>query len=398
MVPLRLAFFVILVALSMSAQTQRYSFKNYGREQGLTNMAITTMIQDRTGFIWVATQNGLYWYDGKSFREFESMEESPSRDIEALHESKDGTLWVGTRRGLVRRRGNHFEKIDLGQPVEILGAGSLTSDSAHLYVSTTQGLAALERQADGPYRVQWYSKKPAHGVALDSGGRVWFGCEMSLCRIDSGQVINLDNQYKLPSERWDSIIVDSEGNLWLRSARRLIEVLKKTDQAVVRDQGLPTAGFPAGQLQRSPSGGVMVPTDSGLALPEKDHWRLVTFSNGLASDSVASVIRDHEGSLWIGYRGVGAQRWLGYEHWESWTRSEGLSNDTMWGIRKDQHGTVWAGTNQGLNAKDPKTGVWRAWHERDGLRGEKIRAVEIDHTGDVWAGAYPGGITRLNSQ
>lgn len=397
MVPLRLAFFV-LVALSMSAQTQRYSFKNYGREQGLTNMAITTMMQDRAGFIWVATQNGLYWYDGKSFREFESMQESPSRDIESLHESKDGTLWIGTRNGLVRRLENHFEKIDLGQPVEIIGAGSLTSDSRHLYVSTTQGLAALERQEDGSKLVRWYSKKPAHGVALDSGGRLWFGCELSLCRIDSGQVVNLDHQYKLPAERWDVIITDSEGNLWLRSAKRLFEVLKKTDQAVARDQGLPTAGFPAGLLQRSPSGGVMVPTDSGLALPEKEHWRLVNFGNGLASDSVASVIRDHEGSLWIGYRGVGVQRWLGYEHWESWTRSEGLSNDTMWGIRKDQRGVVWAGTNQGLNAKDPKTGVWRAWHERDGLRGEKIRAVEVDHTGDVWAGAYPGGITRFNSQ
>src|SRR5437660_7694068 len=109
---LRLALFIILAAVSAIAQTQRYSLKSYGRDQGLTNMAITTMIQDRTGFIWVATQNGLYWYDGKSFREFESMEEAPSRDIEALHESKDGTLCVGTRRGLVRRRGNHFEKID----------------------------------------------------------------------------------------------------------------------------------------------------------------------------------------------------------------------------------------------------------------------------------------------
>ncbi|HZQ47768.1 MAG TPA: two-component regulator propeller domain-containing protein, partial [Verrucomicrobiae bacterium] len=110
MLLLRLPCFVLLVALSMNAQTQRYSFKNYGREQGLTNMAMTSMMQDRTGFIWVGTQNGLFWYDSKSFREFESMQESPSRDIEALHESKDGTLWIGTRSGLVRRQGNHFEK------------------------------------------------------------------------------------------------------------------------------------------------------------------------------------------------------------------------------------------------------------------------------------------------
>ena len=269
MASLRFAVLVMLAVVGVTAQTQRYNFKNYGREQGLTNMAVMAMLQDRTGFIWVATQNGLFWYDGKSFREFESMQESPSRDIEALHESSDGTLWVGTRSGLVRRKGSHFEKIDLGA-VEIIGAGSLASDQANrLYVSTTQGLVVLETQEGGSHRTRWLSQRPAHGVGLDGRGRVWFGCETSLCRIDADQVINLDSQYKLPQERWDSIITDSEGNLWMRSARRLIELVNKTDQAIARDKGLPTAGFPAGMLQRSPAGGIMVPTDLGLAFPRK---------------------------------------------------------------------------------------------------------------------------------
>jgi signal transduction histidine kinase/CheY-like chemotaxis protein/streptogramin lyase len=399
MVSLRLAVFVMLAVVGVTAQTQRYSFKNYGREQGLTNMDVTTMLQDRRGFIWVATQNGLFWYDGNSFREFESLQESPSRDFRALHESPDGTLWVGTRSGLARRQGSHFEKIDFGETIEIMGAGSLASDQENrLYVGATQGLAVVETQKDGSRKARWLSRKPAYGVGFDDRGRVWFGCETSLCRVDSGQVINLDSRYKLPNERWDSIITDSEGNLWMRSARRLIELVNKTDQTIARDEGLPASGFPAGSLLRSPTGGIMVPTDFGLALPDKDHWRLVNFGNGLASDSVASVIRDHEGSIWIGFGGVGIQRWLGYQQWESWTKAEGLSNDSMWAIRKDSQGVVWAGTNRGLNAKDPTTGIWRAWHQSDGLRGEKIRAVEIDHNGDIWAGAYPGGITRFNSQ
>jgi signal transduction histidine kinase/CheY-like chemotaxis protein/streptogramin lyase len=396
---LRITLFIFLAAVVLSAQTQRYSFKSYTRDHGLTNMAITCLLQDQTGFIWVGTQNGLFWYDGKSFREFEWMDELPSRDIEALHESEDGTLWVGTRRGLVRRRGNHFEKIGLGEPSEIVGAGSLASDHQNrLYVATTQGLARVDAGVGGTTNIQWFSKKSAHGVGLDSNGRVWFGCDTSLCRIDSDVVRNLDSQYKLPQERWDSIITDADGNLWLRSARRLFEVTNKTEQVVARDAGLPTAGFPAYPLLRSPTGEILVPTDMGLAIPAGDHWHLVSSSNGLASDSVAAVMRDHEGSLWIGFRGVGIQRWLGFQQWESWTKSEGLSNDVMWGIRKDSHGVVWAGTNQGLNAMDPKTGLWRAWHEPDGLRGEKIRAVVVDDNGDIWAGAYPGGVTRFSSQ
>jgi len=390
---------MILAAVSASAQTQRYSFKSYSRDQGLTNMAITSMLQDRTGFIWVATQNGLFRYEGRTFREFERMNEFPSRDVVALHESQDGTLWAGTRRGLVRRKGSHFETINLGETIEIVGAGSLASDQAgRLYVGSTQGLAVVETASDGSYKFQWLSRKPAYGIGLDSSGKVWFGCETSLCRLDSGSVTNLDSQYKLPQERWDSIITDTDGNLWMRSARRLFELTDNARQAVARDQGLPTAGFPAGALQRFQGGGVLVPTDLGLAFPEKGHWRLVNSSNGLSSDSVVAVIRDHEGSLWIGFHGIGIQRWLGYQQWESFTKSEGLSSDVMWGIRKDGRGGLWAGTNQGLNARDPQTGIWRAWHERDGLRGEKVRAVEVDHTGDIWAGAYPGGVSRFNTQ
>ncbi|HEV3036976.1 MAG TPA: ATP-binding protein [Candidatus Angelobacter sp.] len=396
MATVRLAVFVMLGAVWVSAQTQRYSFKIYGRDQGLANTAVTAMLQDRTGFIWVATQNGLFWYDGKSFRQFPSMTESPSKDVEALHESADGTLWAGTRQGLVHRKGSHFEIINLGEVVEIVGAGSLASDQQNrLYVGTTQGLVVVEPVTDGSYKFQWLTRKPAHGITLDSIGRVWFGCDLSLCRIDSGKVSNLDNEYKLPQQRWDSIITDSDGNVWLRSASRLFELTNNMQQAVARDRGLPTAGFPAGPLLRSTDGMVFVPTDVGLAIPEKDGWRLVSSSNGLASDSISTVMRDHEGSLWIAFRGVGIQRWLGYQQWESWTKFEGLSNDVMWAIRKDDQGVVWAGSNQGLNAKDPETGTWRAWHERDGLRGEKIRAVEIDHGGDAWAGAYPGGISRF---
>ena len=396
MASLRFAVFVMLSAVWVCGQTQRYSFKTYGRDQGLANTAVTAMLQDRAGFIWVATQNGLFWYDGKSFRQFQSMTESPSKDIEALHESADGTLWAGTRRGLVRRKGSHFETINLGEVVEIVGAGSLASDQQNrLYVGSTQGLFVVEPANDGSYKFQWITRNPAHGITLDSRGRVWFGCDLSLCRIDSGRVSNVDNDYKLPQQRWDSIITDSDGDLWLRSASRLFELTHNMQQVLARDRGLPTAGFPAGPLLGLTDEIVFVPTDVGLAIPQKDGWRLVNSNNGLASDSISTVMRDHEGSLWIAFRGVGIQRWLGYQQWESWTKFEGLSNDVMWAIRKDHQGVVWAGSNQGLNAKDPQTGAWHAWHERDGLRGEKIRAVEIDHSGDAWAGAYPGGITRF---
>ena len=113
------------------ASAQRYSFKNYTQDQGLRNTAVSYLLQDHTGLLWVATQNGLFWYDGNSFQEFENSRELPNKNIESLHESADGTLWIGSRQAVARRHGNHLEIINLGKPMEIIGAGSLASNGAN---------------------------------------------------------------------------------------------------------------------------------------------------------------------------------------------------------------------------------------------------------------------------
>lgn len=384
-----------------SAQAQRYSFKSYTQDQGLQNTDINYVLQDHHGVIWIATQNGLFWYVGKTFHEIENPEEIPSKDIQSLHEAADGTLWVGTYKGVARRRGAHFEVIKLGGTFEILGAGNLASDAQNrLYVATSAGLAVVETApAADTYQVRWLSHKAAYGVGVDHKGAVWFGCEDNLCRLDSRQqAVPVDPRYRLPHEQWQSILADGDGNVWIRGPHRLFEFNYQRDEFIARDAVIPQTGSPAAVLALSPDKKIMVPTDTGLALPQGSSWRMVTMRDGLASESVACAFFDSEGSLWIALRGFGLQRWLGFRQWETWTQAEGLSHDDIWGIRKDRRGALWAGTSHGLDEMDPKTGRWRAWHEADGLRGEKFRAVAVDQNGEVWAGASPGGVSRFSAQ
>src|SRR5712691_277514 len=100
-----------LLAPALSAQ--RYNFKFYGEDEGLKNLAVQTVLQDRAGFLWVGTQNGLFRYDGNRFTAFSMADGLPGARIESLHESVDGTLWVGTRLGLARRKGDHFEVLPM---------------------------------------------------------------------------------------------------------------------------------------------------------------------------------------------------------------------------------------------------------------------------------------------
>ncbi len=61
---------VLVIFASTCALAQRYTFQLYGRAEGLTNLTPISVLQDRTGFLWVGTQNGLFRYDGSQFEAF----------------------------------------------------------------------------------------------------------------------------------------------------------------------------------------------------------------------------------------------------------------------------------------------------------------------------------------
>src|SRR5664279_3546018 len=108
---------LLLLFLLPSAFAQRQSFRYYGQEQGLSNLATECLLQDRAGYLWVGTQNGLFRYDGAVFTPFGEADGLPSSPIDALVETPDGVLWVATSRGLARRQGTRFESVDFGKPV-----------------------------------------------------------------------------------------------------------------------------------------------------------------------------------------------------------------------------------------------------------------------------------------
>src|SRR6476660_3826178 len=99
----RIVLSFLLAAASPCLFAQRYGFQYYGKEQGLTNLTAGSILQDRTGYLWVGTQNGLFRYDGYQFLRFGMEDGLPSSSVESLHEDRAGTLWIGTTSGLARR-------------------------------------------------------------------------------------------------------------------------------------------------------------------------------------------------------------------------------------------------------------------------------------------------------
>jgi len=109
------------------------------------------------------------------------------------------------------------------------------------------------------------------------------------------------------------------------------------------------------------------------------------------------VFRDREGNIWLGLRGSGLARWLGYNEWQSWTDREGLSRSSVTSLAKDVRGALWAVTEDGLDYSEARDGGREGslvWKHRT-IPGidpgiEKIRTVVSGPDGALWIGSDAG--------
>jgi signal transduction histidine kinase/CheY-like chemotaxis protein/streptogramin lyase len=384
----------LLVLLPLLLPAQRYSFKQYGQDQGLTNLDVHGLIQDRTGFLWVATDGGLFRYDGHQFRAYTTAQGLPALQVYAVHQTADGVIWVATSEGLAWLHGDVFEKPSM----PLRGVISLASDTrGNLYAGTSHGLAVgIPGLGPGERRFELRAadgRGRAYGVTVDASGVVWFGCGTGICTLESGSVKRLEGM-GLPSERWEGLLFDSHGNLWVRSIRSLLVLPRGGGRFLPRNQGLPFATR-SPNLMMDRAGVIYVPTWQGLAQYTAHGWTLIRRAHGLPISATDAFLEDREGSAWIALDGGGLVRWLGYKRWETYTESEGLDHDVVWGMTRDARGVLWAVTQAGVNRYVPETHRWASM-TNPLLDITPNLAVVPDPDGTLWIAQTPGGVVHLN--
>jgi diguanylate cyclase (GGDEF)-like protein len=388
-----------ICALSTTSMAQRYSFREY--TQGLGNLNIASLTQDRTGFLWVGTQNGLYRYDGSQFQSFGAAQGLPDRVIQDLYVGMDGTLWVASSTGFFyqQKDGRFAEVQPLAPGLPFLpraGTAFASNKTNEVIAVTKAGAVVLRRSKDDRWAAQPLELEGTPQSALfGPDGALWYGCDLDLCRFADGKTSRMGATLGLPSEEWTNLLLTRSGKIWIRGDAHVGEI----DPAKLRFElhdlpgSLASEAYPA--LSEDAQGRILTAQGPSLGMWENGHWRMVTEHNGLSRFEIQDLFVDREGSVWISVVGHGLKRWVGQDHWEGYTEADGLSDDLVWGAMRDRKGRLWIGTESGLDWIAPGQPNPKAWRQ-PGIMTDRAGALVEAADGAIWMGSIAGALVRID--
>ncbi|MGD1070956.1 MAG: diguanylate cyclase [Bryobacteraceae bacterium] len=380
---------------------QQYTFKYYGVDQGLTNLGVRALFQDRRGFLWLSSEGGIFRYDGQRFQAYGQAEGLPPSNGAVFGEAPDGSLLVGGGFGLYRHHANRFERVAMPGAATVSWGAAIQSDGdGRTYIATEAGLMVMTEEPGTNRLPLALVRQPTHRGAPAAYGilvekdTLWWGCGDELCviRSDVGAVIGPSSG--LPAAAWKGIRRAGNGDLWLQARTGAVAVMRKGRDRFEKPD-LPPSRFGAkGLLSVDAEGRVIVPVGDGLVVQEGHGWKRVDRSSGLRGP-VLAVLQDREGTLWLGLSGHGLVRWLGYGEWEYFNTDSGLPNDLVYEIALIPDGTVWAGTELGL-LRGKRSGAGWNWRKQGELGDIPIHSVKRDRQGRLWLGTESHGAARLD--
>jgi signal transduction histidine kinase/ligand-binding sensor domain-containing protein len=328
---------------------------------------IESLYEDRSGVLWVGTQDGWLERFDRGSGQFTHFQ--VASHVFAIYEDREGVVWIGSKDpGLLR-----FDR-DTGETTVAYRGTDFTSiveDHTGLIwaASPEEGVIVYNRAGD--QFTTHETDYPAHTVVEDQAGTIWIGTwGGGLGRFDreTGEFAYLRNEPGAPdslsNDFISSIHVDASGDLWIGTY----------------ESGLNRYDRQSGTFTRYEND------------PSDPH--------SLSTDTILSIYEDRSGVLWVGHaiRGGISRIPVGVEsfgHYRSVPNNpHSLSSDLVTSIHGDQEGMIWIGTFSGVDRWDPSTGRWTNYHHDpdnpDSLISDVVRSVYVDSTNTPWVGTESG--------
>lgn len=410
-------------------------FAHLGVEQGLSQSIVRAVLQDRAGFLWVATHDGLNQYDGHRLTTYrhepDNANSLPTSFITALAEQATpagALLWVGTNQGLTafdtaRQRFTRYRSNTEGS-----GLGDDLVEALHvdprgvLWVGTARGLsrfdAASRRFVRTARSEASLAREAVTSFADDRDGTIWIGTRRGLARIDAdgAQVPLPEAAAPLQREHIRVLLVDRRGRLWAGTEASGIFRLSGPGGSLEHFHAANTGltGTSINALFEDRDGDVWVGVwGGGLNRADESGGRMrfaayrhdAADVTSLAIDDVNVIAQDRSRIIWVGTYGAGLSRFNPTAHRQfvhfRYTGSQAdLQDNRVGALLVDRQDTLWAGTWQGVDRFAPAAaaagGYARSRLPALPLGNERVTSLAEVADGTVWVGTLDGGVHRVD--
>ena len=355
-------------------------FHNYSPVDGLSQATGVVITQDRTGFLWVGTQDGLNRFDGHGFRIYKHDRTDPwslaDNFINVLLPDPDGALWVGTETGGLVRYDPILDRFER-QTLRRISAQNQEPERVSALQRDQRGRLWVAGTAQSLY---WLDRTGTHETPL--GARAPLANVRMLAELDDG-----------------SMLIGTHTGLWRCDA----EATQMTEWRVT---GLPS--LDVADIAISPANEVWVATiDRGLlrfsaqgALIEHYH-RGADVVHGFPDDALRRLTFDRTGQLWVTSWNTGLIRVDPGSGKISAFRNDpadphSVVADQLQALFIDRDGLIWVGSwGHGIGVHDPRSAAFATIHtiagEPRALPSRGVRAVLSDNDGTLWMGMSEGG-------
>lgn len=409
----------LLLPEIISAQALPFRFKNISEKEGLPNHVVFSLLQDKKGFIWIGTEDGLCRYDGLHFQHFRiSQEDSNSLSgsyCRALWEDKEGNIWIGLMDGglnkyLVKEgkfvRFPYRKEGKNGTLSEVIF--SLTGDkNGNLWIASNAGLSKMNLEK-GTFTHYKHSEEVGNSLAnnqvrhvyCDKKGRIW------ACTGNGGLDLfdEKTNSFRhfgnpSPKNQTNTCYEDAQGNIWVGTIWG-IALFSPEKQAYIGD-------FPFAKQNVIPSvyaltedknGNIWVGTNQNLHIFDTKTQKYSVYAHnpelkdGIGGTFIRTLMKDEAENIWIGSAGPALSIYLQtkklfHTYYHQKNQPNSLDIQYLLGLSEDNDGNINIGSRTGWAIFSPESHTFQHFLEKEKRAIHNIFQDENQYT---WLSTHNG--------
>jgi signal transduction histidine kinase/ligand-binding sensor domain-containing protein/DNA-binding response OmpR family regulator len=432
----------LFILISIASFSNRLMFERL--QVPVSHSNVISITQDKQGFMWFGTRNGLNRYDGVNMLAFHHQSFNDASLINNLVNStkidKEGLLWVGTYDGLSIFDPQQFrfgsidkfipvkEKPDFGNVLSI----EVGIDNDMWVATSPNGLYRINKATGDISRFTTdknsggICSELVNSVMVDSKGRIWVGTRNGLSVIEKGcaqvsNYINLVGDHNSLSDNYiTSIVEDINGVIWVATASMGLHRVNENLGRILFER-MPfynkfhsyNPGFSILALMSDKEGNLWIGTENGgLYIIKENGAEIERFMNdpfdskSLAGNSIYNIFQSSDGIVWIGTYNQGVCYFdpnkIPFEHYYQNPTNSNILNCNIINYMQFDGTRLFVGTDGGgLIITDPalkSSAYFTKTASPSSISSNTIMCMYSDPLKGLWIGTWGGGLNLFDKK